>query len=71
MGVHFVNGALIGPEPDPLSPRILLYEPVDGKLRLVAVEWLIPLATGITGRPELFGHPFEGAPWKGTTPCSP
>ncbi|HEY5609446.1 MAG TPA: hypothetical protein VIM38_14025, partial [Alphaproteobacteria bacterium] len=47
MGVHFLNPALIGPEPDPMKPILLLYEPDGERLRLVAVEWLIPLATGI------------------------
>ena len=70
MGVHFVNGALIGPDPDPLSPQVLLYEPVEGKLRLVSVEWFIPLATGVKDRPELFGHAFEG-PMEGHYPLLP
>ncbi|WP_370043602.1 hypothetical protein [Sinorhizobium fredii] len=27
MGVHFLNPALIGPEPDPMKPTLLVYEP--------------------------------------------
>lgn len=70
MGVHFLNPALIGPEPDPMKPTLLLYEPVGDKLELVAVEWLIPLATGVKPKPELFGHPFDG-PMEGHEPLLP
>jgi len=71
MGVHFLNPALIGPVPDPTSPQILVYEPDDaGKLHLVAVEWLIPLATGVGGRPELLGRAFNG-PMEGHVPLMP
>ena len=67
MGLHFLNPALIGPTPDPMAPPILLYEAAGGKLRLAAVEWFVPLATGVQGRPELFGQPFEG-PMEGHEP---
>ncbi len=70
MGVHFVNMGLIGPVPDPMAPSILLYQPEGGKLRLVAVEWLVPLATGITERPRLFGQDFRG-PMPGHEPLLP
>jgi hypothetical protein len=71
MGVHFLNPALISPMPDPLRPQLLVYEPThDGRLRLVAAEWLIPLATGITERPMLFGRPFDG-PMEGHEPLMP
>ncbi len=71
MGVHFLNPALIGPTPDPLRPQILVYEPVEGgRLRHVAAEWFIPLATGITERPSLFGRPFDG-PMEGHEPLIP
>ena len=44
MGIHFVNLTIQGP-PDPLKPNVLIYEPVGkGKLKLVAAEWLVPLA---------------------------
>ncbi len=43
MGIHFVNLTIQGP-PDPMKPNVLIYEPVDGKLQLVAVEWLVPVA---------------------------
>lgn len=70
MGVHFLNPALIGPEPDPMKPTLLVYEPVGDKLELVAVEWLIPLATGVKPKPELFGQPFDG-PMEGHEPLLP
>lgn len=70
MGVHFLNPALVGPVPDPLRPAILLYEPVDGRLRLVGAEWFVPLATGIKERPTLFGRPFDG-PMHGHDPLMP
>ncbi len=70
MGVHFLNPALIGPEPDPMKPTLLVYEPVGDRLELVAVEWLIPLATGVKSKPELFGRPFDG-PMEGHEPLLP
>jgi hypothetical protein len=71
MGVHFLNLALLGPVPDPLAPRILMYEPLDdGTLGLAAVEWFVPLATGVKQAPELFGETFEG-PMAGHTPLLP
>jgi hypothetical protein len=70
MGVHFLNPGLIGPVLDPMRPQILLYEPEGDKLRLVGAEWFIPLQTGIKGRPELFGRPFDG-PMEGHHPLMP
>lgn len=71
MGVHFLNPALIGPTPDPFRPQILVYEPDRaGRLHLVAAEWFIPLATGVTERPTIFGRPFDG-PMEGHEPLMP
>ena len=70
MGVHFLNPQLFGPVPDPLKPQILVYEPEGDKLRLVAAEWFIPLATGVKERPTLFGQPFDG-PMEGHEPLIP
>ena len=71
MGIHFLNPALIGPKADPAKPPILMYEPgSDGKFQLIAVEWIIPLATGIKARPTLFGQDFEG-PMAGHEPLIP
>ena len=43
MGVHFVNGDLVGDHMlDATQPEILVYEPLkNGRLRLVAVEYLV------------------------------
>ncbi|HEV8310801.1 MAG TPA: hypothetical protein VGW35_24340 [Methylomirabilota bacterium] len=70
MGVHLLNPQLITPTPDPMRPSILVYEPDHGKLRLVAAEWFVPLATGIKERPTLFGQPFDG-PMEGHEPLIP
>lgn len=70
MGIHFLNAAHIGPVPDPLKPQLLVYEPDGDKLRLVAAEWFIPLATGVKERPTLFGQPFDG-PMEGHEPLIP
>ena len=68
MGIHFVNLLVTGPL-DPKRPNILIYEPVGGKLELVAAEWLVPLAAA-KERPVLFGHPFDG-PMEGHEPLIP
>jgi hypothetical protein len=68
MGVHFVNLTVTGPL-DPKRPNVLIYEPRGGRLELVAVEWLVPLAAA-KERPTLFGHPFDG-PMEGHEPLIP
>ena len=68
-GVHFLNTSHIGPVPDPAKPQVLIYEPDGNKLRLVAAEWFIPLATGVKEHPTLWNHPFDG-PMTGHPPCS-
>src|SRR6187455_2823990 len=45
MGVHFFNVMLMG-KLDPLKPQVLVYEPVGGKLRLIAAEYFVPLSPG-------------------------
>ena len=70
MGVHFLNGALIGQPLDPMKPQVLIYEPVGGRLQLVAAEWFVPLAPGLKERPTLFGQPFDG-PMEGHHPLMP
>jgi hypothetical protein len=70
MGIHFLNTAAVGPKPDPARPQILLYEPTGDKLRLVGVEWFIPLSAGVKERPSLFGRPFDG-PMDGHEPTMP
>lgn len=70
MGVHFINMQTIGPTPDPNKPQVLIYEPIGDSLRLAAVEWFVPLATGITAAPVLFGETFDG-PMDGHHPVMP
>ena len=70
MGVHFLNVQAISPVPDPARPQVLIYEPDGGRLRLVAAEWFIPLATGVKERPQLLGHAFDG-PMQGHHPLMP
>ena len=68
MGIHFVNVTIGGP-PDPMKPNVLIYEPDGKKLRLVAAEWLVPLAS-VKERPSIFGQPFQG-PMEGHEPLIP
>jgi hypothetical protein len=70
MGVHFVNFGLLGKALDPLKPQILVYEPVGGKLQLVAAEWFVPISPDVKDRPQLFGQPFDG-PMEGHHPLQP
>jgi len=69
MGVHFVNVTVQGP-PDPMKPNVLIYEPTGKELKLVAVEWLVPLTPDLKERPSLFGQPFMG-PMEGHEPLIP
>lgn len=65
MGVHYVNGNLIGdPQERAGAPEALVYEPeANGRLRLVAVEYVVFKAdweaAGNTAPPTLFGQQFE------------
>ena len=62
MGYHWFNHDMIDDtDLDPLRPEGLVYAPTDdGKLRLVAVEWIVPgdlwAATGNTEPPEVLGQ---------------
>ena len=69
MGVHFFNVSYIG-KLDPLKPQVLVYQPVGGKLRLVAAEYFVPLSPEVKERPQLFGRPFDG-PMEGHHPLMP
>jgi hypothetical protein len=69
MGVHFINVTVRG-APDPMKPNVLIYEPVGKELKLVAVEWLVPLTPDTKKRPSLFGQPFMG-PMEGHEPLIP
>ena len=76
MGFHAANPALVGDSTsDPLQPDILLYAPdANGKLKLVAVEYLVfdadqDLSTD-DDRPSIFGQSFDG-PMPGHNPFMP
>lgn len=62
MGIHYVNGALVGDgEIDASHPEALIYEPRNGELRLVGVEFIVDAATWLGthgGAPVLEGQTF-------------
>ncbi len=69
MGIHYVNGALVGDgEIDVDHPEALIYEPVGNKRRLVGVEYIVDAATWLANNnntpPVLDGQDFQfvGAP---------
>lgn len=41
MGIHYINGALLNGTLDPKHPQALIYEPSEGKLQLVGVEFIV------------------------------
>lgn len=63
MGVHYVNGALVGDgEVDASRPEALIYEPVGNALRLVGVEFIVDAATWLANHPAppvLEGQSFQ------------
>lgn len=66
MGVHFVNGSLVGtPAVRLRQPEALIYAHENGKRRLVAVEYVVlkqawDAAHGHNApRPRLYGQPFN------------
>ena len=69
MGVHFFNVMLMG-KLDPMAPQVLVYQPVGGKLRLVAAEYFLPLSPDVKEAPKLFGRVFDG-PMEGHHPLMP
>lgn len=70
MGVHFLNTSNIGPTLDPLKPQILIYEPVGGRLKLVAAEWFMPEQVAGGKAPMIFGQKLYG-PMDGHEPIIP
>jgi hypothetical protein len=64
MGVHYVKPALFDDEIDVESPEVLVYEPRNGRLQLVAAEYVTPKpawdashAPGV--QPQLMGHLYH------------
>jgi hypothetical protein len=68
MGVHYVNGDLVGDGVlDPARPEALMYEPRNGRLRLVGVEFIVLAQTWDAQHatpPVLMGHVlhYTGSP---------
>jgi hypothetical protein len=68
MGQHFVNGTLVGDNAvDRDNPEALIYEPQNGRLQLVGVEYIVPAAAWNATHdapPVLEGQTFQfvGAP---------
>jgi len=65
MGVHLINGALLGKEVDAETPEALIYEPTaDGRMRLVGVEIITFASDWVNEVPVLDGHllHYVGAP---------
>jgi hypothetical protein len=63
MGVHYVNGDLVGDgEIDATHPEALIYEPSGGAMRLVGVEFIVDAATWMAHHdspPVLEGQVFQ------------
>jgi energy-converting hydrogenase Eha subunit A len=69
MGIHYVNGTLLANLTlDPAQPQALIYEPDNGKMTLVGVEFILDSATWLAANnntpPVLDGQVFNfvGAP---------
>jgi hypothetical protein len=62
MGIHYVNGGLVGDgEIDASHPEALIYEPRNGELRLVGVEFIVDAETWLKNHgapPVLEGQTF-------------
>lgn len=61
MGQHYVNQELLNdPAVDPLAPEALVYEVGnDGKLNLIAVEWIVPGTGNALETPQVYGRDFH------------
>ena len=65
MGVHLINGSLLGKEINAATPEALIYEPrPDGRMRLVGVEIITFASDWVNEVPVLDGHllHYVGAP---------
>jgi hypothetical protein len=64
MGIHYINGALVGDGLiDETTPEALIYEPVGKRLKLVGVEYIVDSATWLAAHnnvpPQLEGQAFQ------------
>ena len=67
MGVHYANFALFDDVVEVEHPEVLVYEPRNGRLQLVAAEYVTPAeawdpAHDPSDKPQLMGHLFHFAP---------
>src|SRR6516165_6916014 len=67
MGIHYVNGTLVGDgQIDVNKPEALIYEPVGNKRKLVGVEYIVDAATWLQNNngvpPSLDGQDFQFVP---------
>ena len=64
MGVHFAHPALFDDQLDVENPEVLVYEPRNGRLHLVAAEYVVPGPAWdpLLPAPHLMGHMFHFTP---------
>jgi hypothetical protein len=67
MGVHFAKGAHFDGTVDVMKPEVLVYEPRNGRLHLVAAEYIVPAefwdpVHADDDKPHLMGQLFHYAP---------
>ena len=67
MGVHYSNFGLFDGTLDVANPEVLVYEPKDGQLKLVAAEYVVPAPEWDPthdpfDKPLLMGHLLQFAP---------
>jgi len=61
MGIHYVNPSLLNGTIDATQPQALIYEPSNGQMKLVGVEFIVDAATWLKsnkGSPVLEGQTF-------------
>jgi hypothetical protein len=64
MGIHYVNGGLVGDDVlDARNPEALVYEPHGRHLRLVALEYIVFASAWTSAAPPaMFGRTFDYVP---------
>jgi len=61
MGIHYINPALLNGTVNATTPQALIYEPSDGQMTLVGVEYIVDAATWLktnSAPPVLEGQVF-------------
>lgn len=61
MGIHYVNTSLLNGTVDATTPQALIYEPSNGQMKLVGVEFIVDAATWLkthSAPPVLEGQVF-------------